>query len=193
MRTSSTDDEKSDKILEIDLGKPHFTPKHRNLFQSPHHMTLTTSAFHQTFSSPSFKAHTFNPLALNQHFEADNGPMRGPFTPTKSDGSRSGLNGYSDHPNYLTCTESSKAKMRSLSAPRQRVGSQFERASSTANKYSVVYGELRGSSNRQRVYGLNDGFFVSKGYPGSGRLDGLGMPVGGGDAAGFACGNRNRC
>ncbi|KAM7531253.1 hypothetical protein LguiB_034663 [Lonicera macranthoides] len=192
MRSSSTDDEKSDKILEIDPGRPQFIPKHRNFFQSPHHMSLTTSAFHQTFLSPSFEAQTFNPLALNQHFDAENGPVRGPFTPTKSEGSRIGLNGYSDHPNYLTCTESSKAKMRSLSAPRQRVGLQFERASSTANRYSVVYGELRGSCNRQRVYGLNDGFFVSKGYPGSGHLDRLGMPVGGGDSAGFAGGNWNR-
>nr|GEV91734.1 ribonuclease H-like domain, reverse transcriptase, RNA-dependent DNA polymerase [Tanacetum cinerariifolium] len=40
-----------------------------------------------------------------------------PFTAAKSDSSRSCLSGYSDHPNYMTHTQSSRANVRSLSAP----------------------------------------------------------------------------
>ncbi|KAL3647199.1 IQ-domain [Castilleja foliolosa] len=98
---------------------------------------------------------------------------KGPFTPTKSDSSRSCLSNYSDHPNYMAFTESSKAKARSLSAPKQRP---FERSSST-KRYSIHgYGDLR--SNNQRVSSLHSNF-TSKLYPGSGRLDRLGMPISG--------------
>ncbi|GJW92098.1 IQ-DOMAIN 14-like protein [Tanacetum coccineum] len=43
-----------------------------------------------------------------------------PFTLAKSDGSRRCLNGYSDHPNFMSHTESSRAKIRSSSAPSGR-------------------------------------------------------------------------
>ncbi|GKC99927.1 protein longifolia 2, partial [Tanacetum coccineum] len=39
-----------------------------------------------------------------------------PFTLAKSESSQSCLSGYSDHPNYMSHTESSRAKLRSLSA-----------------------------------------------------------------------------
>lgn len=113
--------------------------------------------------------------------------MRGPFAPCKSDGSRSCLSGYSDHPNYMSYTESSKAKVRSLSAPRQRP--QFE-ISGITKRYSVYgYGDARLGTQRVSAMHAN---FASKAYPGSGRLDRLGMPVGGGDVAEFSGGFWNR-
>ncbi|GJY42535.1 IQ-DOMAIN 14-like protein [Tanacetum coccineum] len=42
---------------------------------------------------------------------------RVPFTLAKSESSRRCLSGYSDHPNYMSHTESSRAKLRSSSAP----------------------------------------------------------------------------
>lgn len=53
------------------------------------------------------------------------GARRGPFTPTRSECSWGFFSGYSGHPNYMSNTESYRAKIRSQSAPRQRV--EFER------------------------------------------------------------------
>lgn len=201
--TGTIDDDKSDKILEIDTGKPHITPKRRNLFHSSHlslsadqysHSFTTTkdSTAHQTVPSPSScEVQSLSPLKFSHVVEealctAENSPQfysassrggsskRSPFTPSRSDGSRNFLNGYYGNPNYMCNTESSKAKARSLSAPKQRP--QYERSSST-RRYSVFgFGEPR-SSSAQHASALRASF-SSKAYPGSGRLDKLGMPVG---------------
>lgn len=196
------DDERSDKILEIDPGKPSFMPKRRSLVQSSRYLlpsdqashsytTSKDSTAHQTVPSPSScEVQSLSPLDFSHDVEegafctADNSPQfysassrgassrRSPFTPTKSDGSRSYLSGYSDHPNYMAYTESSKAKARSMSAPKQRP--HFEKSSST-KRYSIHgFGESRSIS--QKVLSLHANF-SSKAYPGSGRLDKLGMPV----------------
>ncbi|KAG8382285.1 hypothetical protein BUALT_Bualt05G0060900 [Buddleja alternifolia] len=213
-RIFPTDDERSDKILEVDTGKP----KHKNLLHSSN-LSHTSDHYHPSFStskdstarqttilSPSpdevrslspFKKNYAQDLDGSVFCTAENSPLfysassmggsskRGPFTPTKSDGSRSCLSGYSDHPNYMAYTESSKAKVRSLSAPKQRPP-QYERSSSV-NRYSVHgYGESR-SNAAQKVSALHANF-MNKAYPGSGRLDGLGMPVRG-DIAGYSGGH----
>ncbi|KAK6137523.1 hypothetical protein DH2020_028776 [Rehmannia glutinosa] len=116
-----TDDDKIDKILEVDTGNPHVTSKNR---------TFSTSVL----SVSSGEVQSLSPLKFTQNADesafctADNSPTfysassrgggskKGAFTPTKSDCSRSCLSGYSDHPNYMSYTESSKAKVRSLSA-----------------------------------------------------------------------------
>lgn len=68
-----------------------------------------------------------------QVFSASSRPgssmRRSPFTPTRSECTQSFFSGYSDHPNYMTNTESYRAKVRSQSAPRQRI--EFERYGST--------------------------------------------------------------
>ncbi|XP_022720032.1 protein IQ-DOMAIN 14 [Durio zibethinus] len=199
-RIGPVDDEKNDKILEVDTGKPHFTSKRRNLFHSTHlawNSGLHSCSFtnskdsHQTAPSPSSgEVQSSSPLKFSHEFKespfcaADDSPqfysasskgvssMRSPFTPGRSDGSRSYLSGYSDHPNYMSYTESSRAKVRSLSAPKQRI--QYERSSST-KRYSIHgFGELKSNSQKSALHAN----FASKAYPGSGRLDRLGMPVG---------------
>ncbi|CAN4077791.1 unnamed protein product [Withania somnifera] len=215
-RSSSIEDEKSAKILEMDTGKPYVTPKQRNLFHSSHlslnsdqySYSLTTSkesTAHQTVPSPSSCGNQpLSPLKFNEDPDdacfctADNSPQfysasskggsskRGPFTPTKSDGSRSCLSGYSDHPNYMSYTESAKAKVRSLSAPKQRP--HYERSSSI-KRYSIHgYSESRNNSLKASFYAS----FTGKAYPGSGRLDRLGMPVIRADPSGFSGGLRHR-
>lgn len=92
---------------------------------------------------------------------------RGPFTP-KTDGYRTHFNGYSDHPNYMSNTESFKAKVRSSSAPRQRP-TDTEKIASISLKRSSV------SSSSQTSSSLHTKF-SRKAYPGSGRLHKMCMP-----------------
>uniref|UniRef100_A0A2P2IRF1 DUF4005 domain-containing protein n=2 Tax=Rhizophora mucronata TaxID=61149 RepID=A0A2P2IRF1_RHIMU len=202
-RSGTLDTENSDKILEIDTGKPHFTPKRRNHLHPSYYALASDQCSHScmasrdsttqlTFQSPSSggEVQSLSPLKFSHEVEeafctAENSPQfytsssrgggsgkRSPFTPSRSDGSRSFLSGYSDYPNYMSNTESSRAKVRSLSAPKQRP--QYER--STSMKRYNIYGEPR-SSSAQRASALRANF-ASKAYPGSGRLDRLGMPLG---------------
>ncbi|CAH9144359.1 unnamed protein product [Cuscuta epithymum] len=192
-RSGPIDDWKTDKILEMDTAG---NPKPRNLFHSSHlslvsdqyslySTTSKDSTAHQIVHSPSYcEAQSVSPHKFDESCfcTADNSPQYysasskggggnglrvGPFTPSKSDSTRSVLSGYSDHPNYMSYTKSAKAKMRSFSAPKQRPH-QYERSSST-KRYSIHGygggGELRTNSQRAQA------------YPGSGRLDSLGMPV----------------
>ncbi|KAG8486763.1 hypothetical protein CXB51_020124 [Gossypium anomalum] len=198
-RIGHMDDEKNDKILEVDIGKPRFTSKRRNMFRSTHlalNSDLYSCSFtnsrdsHQTAPTHLSEVQSLNPLNFPHEVKespfctADNSPdfhsasskggssMRSPFTPAKSDGSRSYLSGYSDHPNYMALTASSRAKVRSLSAPKQRP--QHDRSSST-KRYSIHgFGELKSSTLKSALHAN----FANKAYPGSGRLDRLGMPVG---------------
>ncbi|KAE8673211.1 RHOMBOID-like 2 [Hibiscus syriacus] len=201
-RISPSDDEKSDKILEVDTGKSNFISKRRNLLHSTHlalSSDLCSCSFtnsrdsHQAVPSlSSGEVQSLTPWKLSDAVEEspyciaadDNSPQfysasskgggskRSPFTSAKSDGSRSYLSGYSDHPNYMSYTESSKAKVRPFSAPKQRP--QYERSSST-KRYSIHgFGEMKSNTKRSSLHAN----FASKAYPGSGRLDRLGMPVG---------------
>ncbi|KAG8662113.1 hypothetical protein MANES_01G065800v8 [Manihot esculenta] len=193
-RTDESSWEKSDKILEVDTEKPHINLKRRNLFHSSHlalasdqytHSFTTSkdSTTHQTVPSPSSgEIQSSSPLKFPHEDEdvysaSSKGGCgrRSPFTPSKSDASASFLSGYSDYyyPNYMCYTESSRAKLRSLSAPKQRP--QYERSSST-KRYSIHgFGEQR-SNSAQRASALRASF-TSKAYPGSGHLDRLGMPI----------------
>lgn len=203
MRVGATNDEKSDKVLEIDAGKPYFTPKGIKLFHSSH-LAVTSDQYCHSYTTSkdsttrrtvpsltSFEVQSLSPLKFSNEDEvgsfctAENSPQyfsassrggssrRSPFTPSKSYGSQSCLSGYSDHPNYMAYTESSRAKVRSLSAPKQRP--QYERSSSA--RRNLVHGFVESKSNMQRFSTLHSNF-TNKAYPGSGRLDSLGMPVG---------------
>lgn len=212
--TFPADDDRSDKILEVDTMSQHIIPKRRNLFHSSHlsisseqncqsFSTSKDSIAHQSILSPSScevqSLFHFNPdIDESAFYTADNSPQfhssstisscrRETFTPARSDASRSCLSNYSDYRNYMVCTESSKAKARSLSAPKQRP--YYERSSST-KRYSVHgggYGDSRSNSQRAAQQNLHANF-ANKAYPGSGRLDRLGMPVRSGDTRGFSGG-----
>lgn len=91
------------------------------------------------------------------------------FTPTKSECARSLFGGYSDYPNYMANTESFRAKARSQSAPKQRPAL-YEKSGSLrkASAHAFAPGPAAASLHAK---------FTNKAYPGSGRLDRLGMPV----------------
>ncbi|KAL7123115.1 hypothetical protein ACP275_01G085700 [Erythranthe tilingii] len=173
---------RTDKILEMDTENiPHATTKRRSLFYSAQltpgptqHCRSFSTSKDSILSPSSGEVQSLSTLKFQQEIEDNNNnnsptyysasssrggsSKRGAFTPTKSEASRSCLSGYSDHPNYMAYTESSKAKARSISAPKQRPV-QIERSTSSTKRYSV-------HAN-----------FTTKGYPGSGRLDRLGMPI----------------
>ncbi|KAK9147762.1 hypothetical protein Scep_006519 [Stephania cephalantha] len=210
MRTGLQEDEKSDKIVEIDPGKPQLDLRRgtttsqssqRSLGQDrlSHSFTTmdspskdSTTAQLSTSSASSGEVQSMHPRRFPLHIEddqfctAENSPQfysvssratsvrRSPFTPAKSDCSGSLFSGYSDHPNYMSNTESSRAKVRSQSAPKQRL--EFEKSSSTKRSYIQGFNDVRSSSVPKTTAALQANF-ARKAYPGSGRLDRLGMPI----------------
>ncbi|XP_058757111.1 protein IQ-DOMAIN 23-like [Vicia villosa] len=148
------DDEKSDKILEVDTWKPHLKSHHSTSTSFQHHHSSCdynneNFTVHESPSKRSLKPHSsslsymkhqkdkeevassrttdYSPQALSASSRLESGLRRGPFTPTKSESSWSFFNGYSGCPSYMANTQSSRAKVRSQSAPRQRL--EFERNS----------------------------------------------------------------
>lgn len=167
------DDEKSDKILEVDTWKPHLSSQqsHRNVRPSQHFSALDYTQSFTAYDSPrkaSGKASNAIPnissaevLTLSSMKypggkdeavlrTADNSPQvhsassrpgssarRSPFTPTRSECSWGYLSGYSGYPNYMANTESSRAKYRSQSAPRQRL--ELDKYGSTRRTYQGLW------------------------------------------------------
>ncbi|KAL1316541.1 uncharacterized protein LOC107642959 isoform X2 [Arachis ipaensis] len=169
-RTCSMDDERSAGIFEIDSGKAHKNSKRGNLFDSTS-QPLVSDHYRQSFaatrdSTSHQSGHSPYSCEVEENSVCD--AVNFTYTPTKSDGSNrsylsSGCCEY--YPSYMAYTESSKAKVRSLSAPKQRL--QYERCGSF-NRFSQT----------QRVSSTMRASFTSKAYPGSGHLDNLGLPLG---------------
>lgn len=180
--STQADDEKSTKILEIDPGKPSKTPQKKSVNQvmasscsnltQPESPSKDSTTAQLSVPSPStvdmaesyiYPDHPFS-YVESPYYSATSRPgssKRGAFTPSKSEcsGGFSVFGGYTDYyPNYMTNTESSRAKARSQSAPKQRP--QTERL-----------GSVKRASALQMKY-------ANKAYPGSGRLDRMGMPIG---------------
>ncbi|GAY41216.1 hypothetical protein CUMW_057750 [Citrus unshiu] len=199
------DDEKSDKILEVDTWKPHLNPRQHNrvIRSSPHGSALDyNNHSYMTIDSPSkLSVKNMNPIPSVSPGEvlslsslkvpvgksdaalrtADNSPQvssasyrpgssarRGPFTPTRSEYSWGYFSGCIGHPNYMANTESSRAKVRSLSAPRQRL--ELERYGSTKRS---AHGFWDGSINSKRDFAQHADF-RNRASPTSDRLSKFG-------------------
>ncbi|KAE8022496.1 hypothetical protein FH972_008289 [Carpinus fangiana] len=196
LRNAHTDDEKSDKILEVDTWKPHLKSQLSNRsFKTPQH--VFSSDFNKerfmTYNSPtkapnrvptpatqsSRELLSLNSLTLGKDEAAvrtaGNSPQvysatsrpgssagRGPFTPTRSECTWGFFSAYSGYPNYMSNTESSRAKVRSQSAPRQRL--EFEN-----------FGSIRRSVQGVWDAGINsDRGSSQQAYPASTRLNRVG-------------------
>lgn len=159
LRNVHADDEKGDKILEVDTWKPHLNSQQSNrTFQTAPHvfasdyikesfMTCNSPSKHSTKAPNPIPSQatpasggvlSFGSLKIGRDEAAfrtaENSPQvhslssrpgssarRGLFTPTRSECAWGFFSGYSGHPNYMANTESSRAKVRSQSAPRQRL------------------------------------------------------------------------
>ncbi|KAG5100375.1 hypothetical protein JHK82_045427 [Glycine max] len=191
LKNGHLDDEKSDKILEVDTWKPHLNSHHSSgsSFQTSSHHYLS-SDYNENFvayESPSkrsskalnpslssrevlpfgsLKSHKGkeeaalrnvedSPQAFSASSRLGSDARRGPFTPTKSECAWSFFSGYPGHPNYMANTESSRAKVRSHSAPRQRM--EFERYGHSTRRSLPGLWEAGPSSDR-------DSDFRSKAY-----------------------------
>ncbi|XP_016898818.1 protein IQ-DOMAIN 22 isoform X2 [Cucumis melo] len=182
-RFTTIDAENIDRILEIENEKAHFKLKPKSLFSSIRNALSSSDVpSKQPPSSFSCETQCFSPFKFSHEVEENSffsvssrggSTKKSPFTPAKSDSTRSYFSGDSEYPSYMACTESSRAKMRSHSAPRQRP--QYERSSSAKRGSAFIVGESRLTAQQVSTLRSN---FVGKAYPGSGRLDKLGMPVG---------------
>ncbi|WJX71416.1 Protein of unknown function (DUF4005) [Trifolium repens] len=185
------DDEKSDKILEIDTWKPNLTSHHSTSTSFQHHYSscdYNSENFmvHESPSKRLSKPHNPSLSSMKHHKgkeevassrTAENSPQafsassriesvsrRGPFTPTKSESSWGFFNGYSGYPSYMANTQSSRAKVRSQSAPRQRL--EFERSGSTTRS---IQGLWESGSNSDKDFD-----FKTKVYPTTSSLNKIG-------------------
>ncbi|XP_057475638.1 protein IQ-DOMAIN 23-like [Actinidia eriantha] len=138
LKTGCADEERSDKILEVDTGKPQLNSNRGDkIFRTSQHTTKT----HKKNSSIS-SGEVLSLRSLKLPMQTDQGAVwssgnsphvrsassrpgsssrRGPLSPAQSECSRSLYGGYFGHPNYMANTESYRAKLRSQSAPRQRM------------------------------------------------------------------------
>ncbi|RWW43951.1 hypothetical protein BHE74_00050332, partial [Ensete ventricosum] len=193
------DDEKNAKILEVDPGKPQFSHKRSN-----HHQyscsTLTSdynsrsfttvqdspskdsTAAQQSIPSPSsvnmqqqclsslrFPLEVVGFCESPQFYSSSSrrgSTTKGPFTPSNGEGSQSLFSGFADFPSYMANTQSSRAKLRSHSAPKQRP--EYDKSGSLKRSSGAVVAQRSSSLHAK---------FTNKAYPGSGRLDRLGMPL----------------
>lgn len=134
-RNAHGDDERNDKILEVDTWKPHHKSSgNERAIPTSNYFSAWKNEFGQDHSKiVSTKIQKPNPsISSEEARTADNSPrvhsassrptsnLRGPFTPARSECSKSVYGDYFGHPSYMANTESSRAKVRSHSAPKQR-------------------------------------------------------------------------
>ncbi|GMP24389.1 hypothetical protein CsSME_00001670 [Camellia sinensis var. sinensis] len=171
------DDESSDKILEVDTWKPRLNSK---ISRTAQHVTACNYndqglTIFDPLSRQSTKALKQNPYAWTSENSASSRPgssgRRGSFSPARSKFSRSFFDEYLGYPNYMATTESSLAKIRSQSAPRQRL--QVEDRGSTT-RFARGFWDVDTISERGSALHSN---LRTKAYPDCGRLDRPGIPV----------------
>ncbi|KAJ8771493.1 hypothetical protein K2173_026670 [Erythroxylum novogranatense] len=158
-RNRCADDHKNDKILEVDTWKPQVKAHVLGSHYNHQNFTVLESPLKMPPSSIKLPAEN-SPRPLSASSRPGSSCRRSPFTPTKSECMFGYFNGYSSYPNYMANTESYRAKVRSQSAPRQRLYS-------ASGRSFQGFGDADNYSERSFVQNTS---FRSRGYVASGRL-----------------------
>lgn len=176
-------DEKNDKILEVDTWKPRLNsqPSSRTIrakhqdnfmtFESPRKCppSKVSSPIPSVYSRKDDNpiAETSPQVHSSSSRNGNHSARRSPFTPTRSECSW-GYFGYPGHPNYMAYTESSRAKFRSQSAPRQRL--EFDKYGSTRKTIQGVWDVGATTTLSEREFAQSADFRQRNYQPVSGRM-----------------------
>ncbi|XP_040990289.1 uncharacterized protein LOC121237561 [Juglans microcarpa x Juglans regia] len=208
MRTGTMDDEKTDKILQIDMGKSHFTTKRNSLFHSSHNVMASDqhshsftiskdSTAHQTVSSPSsFEVQSLSPLKFSlQETDQDSSFHTANNSPqVNSASSRGGGSTRSPFTRTKRTDVSRSCLSGYLDHPNYMAYTESSRGKARSLSAPKQRPQYERSSSTKRHY-VHHAFgesrlmsapkdpnshadFASKAHPGSGRLDKLGMAMG---------------
>ncbi|GAB2227720.1 hypothetical protein Droror1_Dr00009547 [Drosera rotundifolia] len=205
MNPKFLDDEKTDKILEVDSWKPNLKPRRETtrtcISSSDHHehsfsasdtiANYSTSHLQQPTASPFSDQEVSSLRSLNFPLEASTAESSPQMDSVHSrPGSRSRRSrrnelstsflGSFGHPNYMAYTESSKARVRCHSAPRQRPENEKSRSTMMAID-SVLQDRM---SHLRRSSDHDGSCSTRKFYSDSGRVDRLVIPIEG-DVMGY--------
>lgn len=182
LKISRADDEKGDKILEVDSWKPNPDPKSKSQKFQPSQRISVQDYYNRSFAASDYLAR-YSPNDLHkpsaspcaedvasqkslyfplEAYTAESSPQqqacsgesrggntrKSPLmrTPTRDECSRSFLSAYPS-PSFMANTESSRAKSRSQSVPRQRGGESPEKRGSSKRSLHAFW-DLRISSKR---------------------------------------------
>lgn len=164
---SPADDDKNAEILEVDLRSFAHS---REMSNHNYSSSCNTRSFATVLASPSKDSSDERPFL---YYGASS--LHG------SSAKQSSWSGSVDCcPSYMANTESSRAKLRSHSAPRQRP--EAEKQGPVGKRSSaLVVGQIPPLLSQQRSgpppSSSLHAKFTNRAYPGSGRLDRLGMPL----------------
>ncbi|KAL1565576.1 IQ-domain [Salvia divinorum] len=177
------DDEKNDKILEIDTWKPrdraapnsHYFSAWKNNDLGQDHSKRVFSKLQKPInpSISSEEARTAdNSPRVNSASSRPTSNLRAPFTPARSECSRSAFGDYLSHPSYMANTKSSRAKLRSHSAPKQRTTTQqheelaLSAATHGCDPWNMDTVSEKGSAAYSNTY-IESGLVKRQGTPGN--------------------------
>lgn len=177
---SPADDDKDSKILEVDLGSFARSREMSNHHRYYHSSSCNTRSFPAVLASPSKDSSGESSFL---YYGASSLYGSGGKKVDDEGDAQSLWSGCVDYrPNYMAKTESSRAKLRSQSAPRQRLDAEKQglvgkRSSAhVGGQFPPLLVQQRSGPPPPPPPSLH-AKFTNRAYPGSGRLDRLGMPL----------------
>ncbi|KAL3649005.1 IQ-domain [Castilleja foliolosa] len=170
--------EENIKIVEMDLGDYKPVTKARNSYSNSTHRTPTKPENQQVSPSPSAIT-DISPRTFSNHFDdysfdspqCESGPARIPSPYPRPEYAESLCSEYPFYPSYMANTESSRAKARSHSAPKQRPVETLERQPSMRRRPSLEGRNVPRAVRMQRSSSHVGSAAQNYQYPWSVKLD----------------------